>query len=76
MSGNKGGNKRGKKGDKSATKKSAPRKSPTVVSEEQKIRLLNYVRDNKEALFGEWSNGRPKRSNIIAWKNVHELAVR
>ena len=52
------------------------RKKPTIVREVQKIKLLNYVRDNKEALYGEWSNGRPKRSQITAWNNVLELPHR
>ena len=57
-------------------KKLGPRKKPVLVSEEKKIKLLNYVRDNYEALYGEWGNRRPKRSHLTAWKNVYDLAIR
>ena len=57
-------------------KKLGPRKKPTIVPEREKIKILNYVRDNYEPLFGEWSNGRPKRSCMNAWKDVFDLATR
>ena len=66
----------GKTGPKKGLKLLTPRKKAIIVSEENKIKLLNYVRDHQEALYGEWSNGRPKRSNIIAWKNVFDVAIR
>ena len=50
----------------------------TVVTEPQKIIILNYVKEHFDSLYGKESsnNGRPSNSELVAWNKVFELCQR
>ena len=55
--------------------KYSPRKRFEPIKEEQQIKVLQYVRNNAESLYSDWSNGRPKNAQITAWKEAYNYAI-
>ena len=65
-----------KKQKKTKPKSRASRKKFKPIETDQQLRILQHVRNNYNALYDGFSNGRPKNSNINAWNEAYDFAIR